>query len=140
VIAIDSSALVAILQNEPDALLFAEAIGAAEAIVVSAVTFFETSMVLAGRVQDETAWRLLDALIGRAKIEIVPFDAGQAGIAREAFLKYGKGRHPAALNFGDCAAYALAKSKGAPLLYKGSDFSKTDIMSAFSPAHGSQYE
>ncbi|MFY9876596.1 MAG: type II toxin-antitoxin system VapC family toxin [Rhodomicrobium sp.] len=129
-IAIDSSALVAILQNEPDALLFAEAIGGAEAIVVSAVTLFETSMVLAGRVQDETAWRLLDALIGRAKIEIVPFDAGQAAIARAAFHKYGKGRHPAALNFGDCASYALAKSKGAPLLYKGADFAKTDIVSA----------
>ena len=129
-ITIDSSALVAILQNEPDALLFAEAIGAAEAIVVSAVTFFETSMVLAGRVQHETAWRLLDTLVGRAKIEIVPFDARQAGIARAAFLKYGKGRHPAALNFGDCASYALAKSKGAPLLYKGADFAKTDIVSA----------
>ena len=129
-IAIDSSALAAILQKEPDALLFAEAIGAAEAIVVSAVTLFETSMVLAGRVQDETAWRLLDALIGRAKIEIVPFDAGQAAIARAAFLKYGKGRHPAALNFGDCASYALAKSKGAPLLYKGADFARTDIVSA----------
>ena len=129
-IAIDSSALVAILQNEPDALLFAEAIGAAEAIVVSAVSFFETSMVLAGRVQDETAWRLLDALIGRAKIEIVPFDAGQAAIARAAFLKYGKGRHTAALNFGDCAAYALAKSRNIPLLYKGADFAKTDIVSA----------
>jgi ribonuclease VapC len=130
VIAIDSSALVTILQNEPDALLFAEAIGAAEAIVVSAVTFFETSMVLAGRVQDETAWRLFDALIRRAKIEIVPFDAAQAANARAAFLKYGKGRHRAALNFGDCAAYALAKSKGVPLLYKGADFAKTDIVSA----------
>ena len=129
-IAIDSSALVAILRKEPDALLFAEAIGAAEAIVVSAVTFFETSMVLAGRVQDKTAWWLLDALIGRAKIEIVPFDAGQAAIARAAFLKYGKGRHPAALNFGDCAAYALAKSRNIPVLYKGADFAKTDIVSA----------
>ena len=69
------------MQNEPDALLFAKAIGAAEAIAVSTATFFETSMVLAGRVQHERAWRLLDALIGRAKIEIVPFDAGQAAIA-----------------------------------------------------------
>ena len=129
-IAIDSSALVAILQNEPDALLFAEAIGAADLAVVSAVTCFETSMVLAGRVQDETAWRPLDALIARAQIEIVPFDAEQAGLAREAFLRYGKGRHAAGLNFGDCAAYALAKSKGAPLLYKGADFAKTDIVSA----------
>ncbi len=96
--------------------------------VLSAVTCFETSMVLASRAGD--ALRLLDALIVRARIEIVSFDAEQASLARTAFLKYGKGRHAAALNFGDCAAYALAKSKGAPLLYKGVDFAKTDIVSA----------
>lgn len=129
-IVIDSSALVAILRNEPDALLFAEAIGAASAAVVSAVSYFETSMVLAGRFQDETVWRPLDALIARASIEIVPFNSEQARLAREAFLKYGKGRHAAGLNFGDCAAYALAKSKRAPLLYKGADFAKTDVVSA----------
>jgi len=140
VIAIDSSALVAILRKELDALLIAEAIGAENSVIVSAVTCFETSMVLAGRSRNETAWGPLDALLTRAKIAVIPFDGEQAAIAREAFLKYGKGRHPAALNFGDCAAYALAKSKGAPLLYRGSDFSKTDIISALSPARGSQYE
>jgi ribonuclease VapC len=130
VIAIDSSALVAILKDEDDALLFAEAIGAEDYVIVSAVTCLEASMVLAGGSLDETAWGPLDALIARARIEIVPFDAEQANLARAAFLKYGKGRHPASLNFGDCAAYALAKSKGAPLLYKGADFAKTDIVSA----------
>jgi ribonuclease VapC len=130
VIAIDSSALVAILKHEPDALLFAETIGAEDAVILSAVNCFETSMVLAGRFHGEKPWQLLDALLTRARIEIVPFDAEQASLAREAFLKYGKGRHPAGLNFGDCAAYALAKSKGVPLLYKGADFGKTDVISA----------
>jgi ribonuclease VapC len=130
VIAIDSSALVAILRNEPDALLFAEAIGAADSAIVSAVNWFETSMVLAGASHRETVWLPLDALLIRAKIAVIPLDTEQAGFARAAFLKYGKGRHPAALNFGDCAAYALAKSKGIPLLYKGADFGKTDIVSA----------
>ena len=129
-IVIDSSALVAILKNEPDALVFAEAIGAEDAVILSAVNCLETSMVLAGRSHRETAWPLLDALLTRAKIAVIPFDAEQAALARTAFLKYGKGRHPAALNFGDCAAYALAKSKGVPLLYKGADFAKTDIISA----------
>ncbi len=129
-IVIDSSALVAILRKEPDALLFAEAIGAEDSVIVSAVNCFEASMVLAGRSHGETAWRPLDALLARAKVAVIPFDGEQAGIARAAFLRYGKGRHPAALNFGDCAAYALAKSKGIPLLYKGADFAKTDIISA----------
>ncbi len=129
-IAIDSSALVAILRNEFDALHFAEAIGAADSVIVSAVNCFETSMVLAGSAHGEAVWLPLDALLIRAKIEVIPFDAEQAGFARTAFLKYGKGRHPAALNFGDCAAYALAKSKGIPLLYKGADFARTDIVSA----------
>ena len=129
-IVIDSSALAAILRKEPDALLFAEAIGAEDFVIVSAVNLFETSMVLAGRAHGETAWGPLDALLTRAKIEIVPFDELQSAIARAAFLKYGKGRHPAALNFGDCAAYALAKWKGVPLLYKGADFALTDIVSA----------
>ena len=72
----------------------------------------------------------LDALLICAKVAVIPFDAEQASLARAAFIKYGKGRHPAALNFGDCAAYALAKSKNVPLLYKGNDFAKTDILGA----------
>ena len=129
-IVIDSSALVAILRNEAGSLLFAEAIGAEDSVIVSTVNCFETSTVLAGRSLGETAWSHLDALLIRAKVAVIPFDAEQAALARAAFLKYGKGRHPAALNFGDCAAYALAKSKNVPLLYKGNDFAKTDIVSA----------
>jgi ribonuclease VapC len=130
VIAIDSSALVAILRNEPNALLFAEAIGAADSAIISAVNCFETSMVLAGAARGETVWLPLDALLIRAKVAVISFDAEQAGFARAAFLKYGKGRHSAQLNFGDCAAYALAKSRNIPLLYKGAGFAKTDIVSA----------
>lgn len=129
-IAIDSSALVSILRNEPDALLYAEAIGAETSIVMSAVSYLETSMVLAGPGFGEAVWPPLDALLKRANAAVVPFDAEQAAIARAAFLKYGKGRHPASLNFGDCASYALARSKRVPLLYKGDDFAKTDIASA----------
>ena len=129
-IVIDSSALVAILRNELDALLFAEAIGAADSAIVSAVNCFETSLVLAGSAHGATVWLPLDALLIRAKIAVIPFDAEQARFARAALLKYGKGRHPAALNFGDCAAYALAKSRNIPLLYKGADFTRTDIVSA----------
>ena len=126
-IAIDSSALVAILRNEPNALLFAEAIGAADCAIISAVNCFETSMVLAGAARGETVWLPLDALLIRAKVAVISFDSEQAALARAAFLKYGKGRHPAGLNFGDCAAYALAKSKNVPLLYESADFAKTDI-------------
>lgn len=129
-IAIDSSALVAILRNEPDALLYAEAIGAANVRILSSVGCLETSMVMAGAGLGESVWEPLDRLLARSKIAVLPFDAEQASLARAAFLKYGKGRHPASLNFGDCAAYALAKSKRVPLLYKGEDFAKTDIVSA----------
>ncbi len=94
------------------------------------MSLLETSLVLARRLGGERSWAPLDSLLSEAKIEIVAFDAEQASLAREAFLKYGAGRHAAGLNFGDCAAYALAKSKGAPLLYKGADFAKTDIVSA----------
>lgn len=129
-IVIDSSALVTILRNEPDALLFAEVIGAEDSVIASVVNCFETSMVLAGRSHGKMAWEPLNALLIRAKVAVIPFDMEQASLARAAFLKYGKGRHPAALNFGDCAAYALAKSKNLPLLYKGNDFAKTDILGA----------
>ena len=129
-IAIDSSALVAILRNEVCALLFAESIGAETSAIMSAVSYLETSMVIAGAALDETVWPALDRLLSRAKIAVVAFDAEQASLARAAFLKYGKGRHPAGLNFGDCASYALAKSRRIPLLYKGADFAKTDIVSA----------
>ncbi len=102
----------------------------ARARMMSAMSFLEASIVLSRRAADAGHWEALDAFVEEAKIALVAFDAEQSEIARAAFLKYGKGRHPAALNFGDCAAYALAKSKSIPLLYKGNDFSKTDIVSA----------
>jgi ribonuclease VapC len=88
--------------------------------------------VLAGRSGTEEGWRDLDALIERAQIEIVPFDTEQAALARTAFLRFGKGRHPAALNCGDCAAYALARARDLPLLYKRADFARTDVRPALS--------
>ena len=84
-------------------------------------------MVLAGRNTGAVAWRPLDDFIHRAALEIVPHDAALAELAREAFLRFGKGRHPARLNCGDCASYALAKFRRIPLLFKGGDFARTDI-------------
>ena len=129
-IAIDSSAVVAILRMEIDGPKLLWVVSNARGRMMSAMSFLETSIVLARRTGDPGGWEALDAFVEEAKIAVVPFDDAQAEIARAAFLKYGKGRHPAALNFGDCAAYALAKSKGVPLLYKGADFAKTDIISA----------
>ena len=83
-------------------------------------------MLILGR-RDEDGLRDLDLFVARRKMEIAPFTESQAGLAREAFRRYGKGRHPAKLNFGDCMAYALAKETGEELLFKGTDFSQTDI-------------
>jgi len=132
VIAVDSSALVAILRLEPDAKALLGALVAARGRVMSALNMLETSLVLAGREGDGSVFAPLDEFMAEAGIVIVPFDTEQAGQARAAFLRYGKGRHPAALNFGDCAAYALARSRGLPLLYKGDDFTRTDIVPALS--------
>lgn len=129
-IVIDTSALVAILRREDEADEFLRLIVGTDRCLLSAVSLLETSMVLAGRTGDETAWRDLDDLIESAAIEIVPQNAEQARIARDAFLRFGKGRHPAALNFGDCASYALSHTQNAPLLFKGTDFSRTDIAAA----------
>jgi len=87
-------------------------------------------MVLAGRGGSSASWIELDELIAQAGLEVVPQDAAQVGLARQAFLQFGKGRHPAALNFGDCAAYALAKARSLPLLFKGEDFARTDLTAA----------
>ncbi len=87
-------------------------------------------MALAGRHRGEASWSELDALVSRTEMQVVAQDAMLAGIARAAFLRFGKGRHPAALNLGDCAAYALAKSRDVPLLFKGQDFARTDLVAA----------
>lgn len=123
---IDTSALAAIFFLEPERESFLEAIATAETRLLSAATVLETGMVLEGR-QGEAAGREFDLFVVRANLQVVPVDAEQADIARSAWRKYGKGRHPAALNFGDCFAYALAKSTGEALLAKGTDFSLTDI-------------
>ena len=129
-IVVDSSALVAIMRGEPEAGRFLETIASADALLLSSVNYLETSMVLAGPKGDAAVWHPLEAFLARANIVVAPFDQEQVRAAREAFLRFGKGRHPAALNFGDCAAYALAKARRAPLLFKGEDFPKTDIAPA----------
>lgn len=122
----DTSALLAILMDEPERRRFNELIEADPTRLISAATVLETSMALETR-SGEAAGRELDLLLHRAGFEIAPVDAEQAEIARTAFRGYGKGRHPAGLNFGECFSYALAKAAGEPLLFKGADFSKTDI-------------
>ena len=129
-IVVDSSALIAILRREPEADSFLRLITEAEGCLLSAVSVLETSMVLAGRTGDTTAWVELDAFIARAKMQIIAHDAELAVDARRAFVRYGKGRHPAALNLGYCASYALAKRRALPLLFKGDDFTATDLTAA----------
>ena len=128
-IVIDSSALVAILRREAEADRFLQAIAAADGRLLSSVSLLD-SMVLAGRTGDATAWADLDALLNRAGVQVVAQDAELAEAARQAFLRHGKGRRPAALNMGDCASYALAKTRGVPLLFKGADFPRTDLTPA----------
>ncbi|MEQ9331130.1 type II toxin-antitoxin system VapC family toxin [Thalassobaculum sp.] len=126
-IAIDTSAIVAILRLEPEAASFVDAVSESDRCLVSAVSSLEAAMVLARSIGGPAAWEPLDEMLASPGMEVVPFDAAQVARAREAFLRYGKGRHPAGLNFGDCAAYALAATRGVPLLFKGDDFAKTDL-------------
>jgi ribonuclease VapC len=123
---IDTSAVVAMLLGEPPALRIAEALRAATPRLFSAASLVEASIVIERRKGIE-AGRELDFALLRSRIEIVPVDHDQAEIARIAWRRFGKSRHPAALNFGDCFAYALAKSRDLPLLFVGTDFSQTDI-------------
>jgi ribonuclease VapC len=126
---IDTSALVAILFGEPEALSFTRAVADESRKLISAFNALETGIVVEAR-KGEAGGRELDLLLHRAQIEIVAMNADQAELARTAWRKYGKGNHPAGLNIGDCCAYALAKYSGEPLLFKGNDFSQTDIRSA----------
>ena len=126
---IDTSAIVSIIFAEPDAEQMATAIDAADQRLVSAATALEASVVIESEM-DDTGRIELDLLIYRARIEIVPFSADQFEIARRAYRVYGRGRHPAGLNLGDCFSYALSKSTGYPLLFKGDDFRQTDVVAA----------
>ena len=126
---LDTSAIVAILFDEDDAKTYADAISGAETCRASAATFVEASIVV--EMQTKSAGsRQLDAFFRRAGIVIEPVTEEQAHLARQAFTDYGKGRHPAGLNYGDCFSYALAKATGEPLLFKGKDFAKTDLIAA----------
>jgi ribonuclease VapC len=127
---IDSSALIAILTDEPEAEAFARAIRAAAHRRVSAASFLETAIVI-DRARNPVASRRLDDLIRETDISIEPVDEAQAIIAREAYRDFGKrSGHAAQLNFGDCFAYALARHRTEPLLFKGNDFNHTDITPA----------
>jgi ribonuclease VapC len=127
---VDSSALIAILTDEPDGLALSRALDEPEIVRMSAASYLETSIVL-DKHRDAAMSAQLDDLIERSRIAIEPVTAEQAKIARQAYRDYGKGSgHPANLNFGDCFSYALARDKREPLLYKGDDFVHTDLRPA----------
>ena len=123
---IDPSAILAILQNEPERGDFNAAIAAADQRRLSAASLVELSIVVEARCGVE-GQSDLDLFLTTANVAIVPFNADQAQIARSAFRRFGKGRHPAGLNLGDCYSYALAQICAAPLLFKGHDFGLTDV-------------
>ena len=122
----DTSALAAIFFGEPERQKFLHAIISASTRLISAATVLETGMVVESRLGD-AAGRELDLFLIRANFQIVALDADQAELARSAWRQFGKGRHPAGLNYGDCFSYALAKWTGEPLLAKGNDFRLTDV-------------
>jgi ribonuclease VapC len=125
VIVVDKSAIVAMLLGETEATLFASHVAAAAEVRMSAVTDYETRVVL--RPRATAMIQRYDALLGAIPVVIVPFDEQQSRLAFEGYRRWGKGIHSAGLNLGDCAAYALAKSLDAPLLFKGADFAQTDV-------------
>jgi ribonuclease VapC len=126
---IDSSAVLAILFNENDAEVYARAIAQADASRISAINYVEAAIVVEAQTR-EGGTRQFDAFFRRASVIIEPVTEEHAHIARQAYTDFGKGRHRAGLNFGDCFAYALAKARHEPLLFKGDDFKNTDIARA----------
>ena len=130
---IDTSSLVCIILGEREAELYIGALASQLGNCISTVNWLEAMMVVNSR-RGETGTHELQALLALARAEIVPVDARMAQLAFAAWLRFGKGRHPAALNFGDCFSYALAKLRDEPLLFKGDDFSKTDLVAGVDPA------
>lgn len=126
---VDSSALLAIVFNEPEAGSFLRLMMQGSC-TISAANYFEAGLVVDRRSRDEIPRRAFDTLLLATQLRIVDVTRDQADQARAAYRKFGKGNHPAALNFGDCFAYALARETGEPLLYKGNDFAQTDVISA----------
>jgi len=125
-VVVDTSALIALLGMEADAARVAAALESEATRLISAATVVETGLVIESRYGAQGG-RELDLLIAKAELSIQPVTAEQAEVAREAWRRYGKGRHPAGLNFGDCFSYALARTSGEPLLFKGDAFIHTDI-------------
>ena len=123
---VDSSALLAVLLKEPGYEAILKRLIEAPLVAVAAPTLVETAMVLASRVSGDPRY-LLNELVREAGIEVIEFAERHFEIAVDAFLAYGKGRHKAALNYGDCLSYAAARAAGMPLLYRRNDFSKTDL-------------
>lgn len=126
---VDTSAVMAILRKEPDAPTFGAALARAPRAAISAATLVELCMVAESRA-GAAAWVEVEALMADAAIEVAPLTAGQAALACEGWRRFGKGRHPAGLNLGDCFSYALARERGEPLLFKGEDFARTDVRRA----------
>jgi len=123
---IDTSAVLAIMQREPERRIFLEAIEAADSTRMSVASFVEISIVIESRYGAE-GLRDLDRFISRARIELIPVDTEQGQLARSAFSRFGKGRHRAGLNYSDCFSYAAAINLGVPLMCKGDDFIHTDV-------------
>ena len=123
---IDTSAIAAILFDEPDAAILEGKIADDPVRLMSAATFLEAAIIVEARLGD-AGGREFDLWLHRAEIEILGVDAEQADLARRAWRRFGRGRHPAGLNYGDCFSYALAATSNEPLLFKGVDFTKTDV-------------
>ena len=127
---LDTSALLAVLLREPEAKAFSKAMENAPAVGMSVANYLEAAIVVE-RYGDELRRTLLDVFLEEFGVRLEPVTVEQVRHAREAFRRYGKGLHPAGLNYGDCFAYALARSLREPLLFKGNDFSRTDLIGAF---------
>jgi len=137
-IAVDSSAIICILLKEDGCEAIKQRLASATLLSMSAVSLPEAGMVASGRTGDEGLGKLHELIVG-LKIAVSPFDRDQALAAIAAFQRFGKGRHPARLNMGDCATYAFAQTFGLPLLYKGNDFAATDARPAAAPHPPSQH-
>ena len=131
-IVVDSSIIVAIIREESDAAIWVDVLDKTPHVFMSVISYVETNMVIAGRWSDARLGRV-DATLKALHVRVVSVTLNQGNVALAAFLRFGRGRHSAGLNIGDCFAYALAKSRDLPLLFKGDDFAKTDIVPAWRP-------
>ena len=129
---LDTSAILAVLLAEPDSERFETAVAQTASVLVSAGTHLEAAIVVEARL-GAAGGRELDKLLRRWSVTVEPVDADQVDIGRRAYRTYGRGHHTAGLNYGDCFSYALAIATGEPLLFKGEDFSRTDVIIALTP-------